>query len=39
MSAGTPDALKRLIDHFDADRKAFLSPDYKEEQPIEEADG
>jgi len=27
-----PDALLRLIDRFDADRKVFLSGDYKEEQ-------
>jgi hypothetical protein len=31
---GTPalDAVKRLIDRFDQDRKVFLSGDYKEEQ-------
>jgi hypothetical protein len=27
-----PDSIKRLVDHFDQDRKVFLSPDYKEEQ-------
>jgi len=27
-----PDALLRLIDRFDQDRKVFLSGDYKEEQ-------
>jgi hypothetical protein len=27
-----PDAVKRLVDRFDQDRKVFLSPDYKEEQ-------
>ena len=27
-----PDAVKRLVDHFDQNRKVFLSPDYKEEQ-------
>ena len=27
-----PDAVKRLVDRFDRDRNAFLSPDYKEEQ-------
>jgi hypothetical protein len=27
-----PDAVKRLVDHFDRDRKVFLSGDYKEEQ-------
>ena len=25
-------AVKRLVDHFDQDRKVFLSGDYKEEQ-------
>jgi len=27
-----PDALLRLVDRFDQDRKVFLSGDYKEEQ-------
>ena len=27
-----PDAIKRLVDRFDQDRKAFLSSEYKEEQ-------
>jgi len=27
-----PDAVKRLVDHFDQNHKVFLSPDYKEEQ-------
>ena len=27
-----PDALLRLVDHFDLGRKVFLSGDYKEEQ-------
>ncbi len=27
-----PDALLRLIDRFDQDRRVFLSGDYKEEQ-------
>jgi hypothetical protein len=27
-----PDALKRLVDHFDQNRKVFLPGDYKEEQ-------
>jgi YVTN family beta-propeller protein len=27
-----PDAVKRLVDHFDQNRKVFLSGDYKEEQ-------
>jgi hypothetical protein len=35
---GTPlDALRRLIDRFDQDRKVFLSPDYNEEQLVEDA--
>jgi hypothetical protein len=31
---GTPasDAVKRLVNRFDQDRKVFLSGDYKEEQ-------
>ncbi len=32
MSTPAPDAVKRLADRFDQDRKVFLSPDYKEEQ-------
>ena len=32
MSTTAPDAVKRLVDRFDRDRKVFLSPDYKEEQ-------
>ena len=28
-----PDAVKRLVDRFDQDRKVFLLGDYKEEQP------
>jgi hypothetical protein len=32
MSTPAPDAVKRLVDRFDQDRKVFLSPDYKEEQ-------
>ena len=27
-----PDAIKRLVDHFDLGRKVFQSGDYKEEQ-------
>jgi hypothetical protein len=34
-----PDAVKRLVDRFDQDRKVFLSGDYKEEQLVEDADG
>jgi hypothetical protein len=30
--AAAPESLKRLVDRFDQDRKAFLSPDCKEEQ-------
>ena len=30
--ANAPDALLRLIDRSDRDRKVFVSPDYKEEQ-------
>jgi hypothetical protein len=32
MSTPAPDAVKRLVDRFDQDRKVFLSGDYKEEQ-------
>ncbi len=32
MGSSAPDAVKRLVDRFDRDRKVFLSPDYKEEQ-------
>jgi hypothetical protein len=32
MGASAPDSVRRLVDHFDQNRKAFLSPDYKEEQ-------
>ncbi len=32
MGATAPDSVKRLVDHFDQNRKVFLSPDYKEEQ-------
>jgi hypothetical protein len=32
MSTPAPDAVKRLVDHFDQDREVFLSGDYKEEQ-------
>jgi len=32
MSTPAPDAVKRLVDHFDQNRKVFQSPDYKEEQ-------
>jgi hypothetical protein len=32
MGTPAPDALLRLIERFDQDRKVFLSGDYKEEQ-------
>ena len=32
MGTPAPDSLKRLVDHFDQNRKVFLSGDYKEEQ-------
>jgi hypothetical protein len=32
MGTRAPDAVKRLVDHYDQNRKVFLSPDYKEEQ-------
>ena len=32
MATPAPDAVKRLVDRFDRDRKVFLSGDYKEEQ-------
>jgi hypothetical protein len=43
-----PDAVKRLVDlsacnaqadHFDQNRDAYLSGSYREEQPVEDADG
>jgi hypothetical protein len=32
MGTPAPDALLRLVDRFDQDRKVFVSADYKEEQ-------
>ena len=32
MGAPAPDAVKRLVDRFDQNRKVLLSGDYKEEQ-------
>jgi len=32
MATPAPDAVKRLADRFDQDRKVFISGDYKEEQ-------
>jgi hypothetical protein len=39
MGTPAPDAVKRLVDRFDQDRKVFLSPDYTEEQLRDAADG
>ena len=32
VATPAPDSVKRLVDHFDQNRKVFLSADYKEEQ-------
>jgi hypothetical protein len=32
MGTPAPDAVKRLVDRFDQDRKVFLSGDHKDEQ-------
>jgi hypothetical protein len=32
MGMPAPDAVKRLVDRFDQNRKVFLSGDYKQEQ-------
>ena len=32
MGTLAPDAVKRLVDRFDQDRKVFQSGEYKEEQ-------
>ena len=32
LMGNAPDSAKRLVDHFDQNRKVFLSSDYKEEQ-------
>ena len=32
MGTPAPDAVKRLVDRFDQDRKVFLSGDYTKEQ-------
>jgi hypothetical protein len=32
MGTPAPDAVKRLVDHFDLGRKVFLSGDYRERQ-------
>ena len=39
MATPAPDSVKRLVDHFDQNRDAYLSGSYKEEQPVEDADG
>jgi hypothetical protein len=39
MSTLAPDAIRRLVDHFDQNRDAYLSGSYKEEQLVEDADG
>ena len=35
MGTPAPDAVRRLVDRFDQNRKVFLSGDYKEEQLLE----
>jgi hypothetical protein len=32
VATAIPDPVKRPVDHFDRDRRVFLSPGYKEEQ-------
>jgi len=32
MGTPAPDAVERLVDHFDQNRKVLLSGDHKEEQ-------
>ena len=39
MATPASDAVKRLVDHFDQDRDAYLSGSYNETQLIEDADG
>jgi hypothetical protein len=39
MGTPAPDSVKRLVDHFDQNRDAYLSGSYNEEQPVEDADG
>ena len=39
MGTPAPDAVRRLVDRFDQNRKVFLSGDYKEEQLVEDAVG
>jgi hypothetical protein len=39
MSTPAPDAVKRLVDHFDQNRNAYLSGSYNETQLVEDADG
>ena len=39
MATPAPDAVKRLVDHLDQNRDAYLSGRCKEEQPVEDANG
>ena len=39
MATPAPDAVRSLVDRFDQNRDAYLSGSYKEEQPVEDADG
>ena len=39
MGATAPDSVKRLVDHFDQNRDAYLSGSYNEAQLVEDADG
>jgi hypothetical protein len=39
MGTPAPDVVRRLVDRFDQNRRAFQSPDYKEEQLRDSADG
>jgi hypothetical protein len=39
MGASAPVVVTDLVERFSRDRKVFLSPDYKEEQLRDTADG
>jgi hypothetical protein len=39
MGASPSATVVELVERFERDRKVFLSPDYKEEQLVEDADG
>jgi len=39
MSTPAPDAVRRLVDRFDQNHDAYHTVSYKEEQPVEDADG